>query len=168
MVMIYMYCFLLVSGVLVSTALILWKTLMVITGTESPMVVVVSGSMEPGFKRGDILFLHMTEKPVRAGEIVVFKIDDRPVPIVHRVIKVHERKDTKEVFFLTKGDNNKMNDIALYAPGQDWLEQRHIMGRAVGVLRYIGWMTIILTEQPIVKYAIIGAVGLMVIIVSKD
>ncbi|CAI9114003.1 OLC1v1037469C2 [Oldenlandia corymbosa var. corymbosa] len=131
-------------GVLVSTALILWKTLMVITGTESPMVVVVSGSMEPGFKR------------------------DRPVPIVHRVIKVHERKDTKEVFFLTKGDNNKMNDIALYAPGQDWLEQRHIMGRAVGVLRYIGWMTIILTEQPIVKYAIIGAVGLMVIIVSKD
>ena len=27
----------------------------------------LSGSMEPGFYRGDILFLHMGRRPVRAG-----------------------------------------------------------------------------------------------------
>ncbi|TVU16898.1 hypothetical protein EJB05_32901 [Eragrostis curvula] len=46
--------------------------LMVVTGSESPVVVVLSGSMEPGFKRGDILFLHMSKDPIRTGKIVCF------------------------------------------------------------------------------------------------
>ncbi|KAL3511880.1 hypothetical protein ACH5RR_024597 [Cinchona calisaya] len=154
-------------GVIISTALIVWKALVCITGSESPVVVVLSGSMEPGFKRGDILFLHMSKDPIRSGEIVVFNIDGRPVPIVHRVIKVHERKDTGDVNVLTKGDANPMDDRGLYAPGQRWLEQHHIMGRAVGFLPYVGWMTIIMTEKPIVKYVLIGALGLLVI-TSKD
>jgi len=35
----------------VSMALIIWKALMCLTGSESPVVVVLSGSMEPAFKR---------------------------------------------------------------------------------------------------------------------
>ncbi|XP_063937607.1 uncharacterized protein LOC108196231 isoform X3 [Daucus carota subsp. sativus] len=52
-------------GMIVTLALIIWKGLMCVTGGESP-VVVLSGSMEPGFKRGDILFLHMSKDPIRA------------------------------------------------------------------------------------------------------
>ena len=33
------------------------------------MVVVLSGSMEPGFYRGDILFLYMGRRPLQAGEV---------------------------------------------------------------------------------------------------
>jgi signal peptidase I len=33
------------------------------------VVVVLSGSMEPGFQRGDILFLNMGTAPVRTGEL---------------------------------------------------------------------------------------------------
>lgn len=40
-----------VSGMIVTSALIIWKALMCATGSESPVVVVLSGSMEPGFKR---------------------------------------------------------------------------------------------------------------------
>ena len=54
-----------------------------------------SGSMEPAFQRGDILFLHNLDDPIRVGEIVVFKIKDRDIPIVHRVLKVHEKEDGK-------------------------------------------------------------------------
>lgn len=39
------------AGMIVTSALIIWKGLMCITGSESPVVVVLSGSMEPGFKR---------------------------------------------------------------------------------------------------------------------
>ena len=47
--------------------------------------------MVPAFFRGDLLFLtNYCEDPIRAGEIVVFKIDGRDIPIVHRVIKLHE------------------------------------------------------------------------------
>lgn len=58
--------------------------------------------MEPGFYRGDILFLNMGHQPIRVGEIVVFNIDQRDIPIVHRVIKVHERQPGGEVDVLTK------------------------------------------------------------------
>lgn len=48
--------------------------------------------MEPAFHRGDLLFLtNHAEEPVRAGDIVVFKIEGREIPIVHRVLKVHEK-----------------------------------------------------------------------------
>ena len=51
--------------------------------------------MEPAFQRGDILFLNNQDSPIRVGEIVVFKIKDRDIPIVHRVMKVHEKEDGK-------------------------------------------------------------------------
>nr|CAD1830518.1 unnamed protein product [Ananas comosus var. bracteatus] len=157
-------------GMIVTSALIIWKGLMCVTGSESPVVVVLSGSMEPGFKRGDILFLHMSKDPIRAGEIVVFNVDGREIPIVHRVIKVHERQDTGRLMFSLKNDlrdNNFGDDRLLYAHGQLWLQRHHIMGRAVGFLPYVGWVTIIMTEKPIIKYLLIGALGLLVI-TSKE
>jgi hypothetical protein len=63
-------------GMIVSSALMIWKGLMVVTGSESPIVVVLSGSMEPAFHRGDLLFLTNYEKEdIRVGEIVVFKVN---------------------------------------------------------------------------------------------
>lgn len=51
-----------------------------------------SGSMEPAFHRGDLLFLtNYQDEPVRVGEIVVFKVEGRDIPIVHRVLKLHEK-----------------------------------------------------------------------------
>ncbi|KAK8463583.1 hypothetical protein SEVIR_1G382200v4 [Setaria viridis] len=154
-------------GMILASALIIWKGLMVVTGSESPLVVVLSESMEPGFKRGDILFLHMNKDPVRAGEIVVFNVDGRPIPIVHRVIEVHERHDTAGFDILTKGDNNLHDDRMLYAHGQLWIQQQHIMGRAIGYLPYAGWLTIAMTEKPVLKYVLIAALGLLVV-ASKE
>ena len=48
--------------------------------------------MEPAFYRGDLLLLtNYREEPIRAGDIVVFRIEGRDIPIVHRVLKVHEK-----------------------------------------------------------------------------
>lgn len=150
-------------GLIVTSALMIWKSLMLITGSESPVVVVLSGSMEPGFQRGDILFLNLGTSPIRTGEIVVFNIAGRDIPIVHRVIKVHEHRSDDAVDILTKGDNNYGDDRALYAPGQDWLNKEHIMGRAVGFLPYVGMVTIVMNDYPWFKYALIGVLGLLVL-----
>ena len=123
-------------AMIVCSALMIWKSLMVITSSESPVVVVLSGSMEPAFHRGDILFLHMGFTPFRAGDIVVFKVADRDIPIVHRVIKVHE-KESGEVDMLTKGDNNAVDDRGLYAASQSWINKEHVIGRAKGYLPYV-------------------------------
>ncbi|XP_020274990.1 signal peptidase complex catalytic subunit SEC11C-like isoform X2 [Asparagus officinalis] len=109
----------------------------------------------------------MSKDSIRAGDIVVFNVDGRDIPIVHRVIEVHEQEGTREVDILTKGDNNDLDDRVMYARGQRWLQKQHILGRAIGFLPYVGWATIIMTEQPIVKFLVIGALGLLAI-TSKD
>lgn len=149
-------------AMIVFSALMIWKGLMFVTKSESPVVVVLSGSMEPAFQRGDILFLNNQDDPIRVGEIVVFKIKDRDIPIVHRVLKVHEKKGGV-VEVLTKGDNNRVDDKGLYAPGQSWLRREDILGRARGTLRYLGMVTIVLNEYPALKYVLIGVMGLFVL-----
>jgi signal peptidase len=47
--------------------------------------------MEPAFHRGDLLFLTLPRNErIDINDICVFKLPERPIPIVHRVIKLHE------------------------------------------------------------------------------
>lgn len=150
-------------AMIVFSALMIWKGLMFMTKSESPVVVVLSGSMEPAFQRGDILFLNNARHEVFVGDVVVFKIKDRDIPIVHRILKVHEDAQTGEVELLTKGDNNRVDDRGLYAPGQLWLKREDILGKAVGTLRYVGMVTIALNDYPVLKYVLVGMMGLFVL-----
>ena len=77
-----------VLGTVVSSALMLWKGLMIVTNSESPIVVVLTGSMEPSFFRGDILFINWDYTTPSPGDIVVYKVPNQAIPIVHRVIGV--------------------------------------------------------------------------------
>src|SRR4051794_15548833 len=83
-------------ALIVCSAIMIWKGLVVCSGSESPVVVVLSGSMEPAFFRGDILFLWLgsSNEDLRftVGEIIVFKVKGRDIPIVHRIIEVHENE----------------------------------------------------------------------------
>jgi len=153
-------------AMIVFSALMIWKGLMFATKSESPVVVVLSGSMEPAFQRGDILFLNNAVEEVNIGDVVVFKIRDRDIPIVHRILKKHEKPDGK-VEMLSKGDNNRVDDRGLYAPGQLWLEREDVLGKAVGTLRYVGMVTIALNDYPVLKYVLVGMMGLFVL-TSKE
>merc|ERR1711981_579481 len=152
-------------GMVISSALMIWKSLICLSGSESPIVVVLSGSMEPAFYRGDLLTLsHYRNEPIVNGEIVVYRLSERDIPIVHRVIKRHENTETGEVKYLTKGDNNQVDDRGLYSPGQKWIHKHEIIGRARGQAPYIGMVTIILNDYPMVKYATLGLIaGFMLI-----
>lgn len=67
----------------------MWKGLCTITDSPSPIVVVLSGSMEPAFQRGDLLLLWNREWPreTEVGEVVVYNVKDKDIPIVHRVVR---------------------------------------------------------------------------------
>jgi signal peptidase len=145
-----------------AAAAVAWRLVIVLTQCDAPIVVVLSGSMETAFYRGDLLFLtNFHDDPIVPGEIVVFKIDGRDIPIVHRVMQAHAT-DNGTYSFLTKGDNNQGNDRSLYAHGQIWLERRHIIGRAKFFLPYIGMLTVKLNEYPLIKMlVIVGMLGMM-------
>eukprot|EP00441_Pelagodinium_beii_P032906 CAMPEP_0197633634 /NCGR_PEP_ID=MMETSP1338-20131121/9959_1 /TAXON_ID=43686 ORGANISM="Pelagodinium beii, Strain RCC1491" /NCGR_SAMPLE_ID=MMETSP1338 /ASSEMBLY_ACC=CAM_ASM_000754 /LENGTH=181 /DNA_ID=CAMNT_0043205343 /DNA_START=23 /DNA_END=568 /DNA_ORIENTATION=+ len=150
-------------GCIVFSALMLWKGLMVTTQSESPVVVVLSGSMEPGLQRGDILFLTLYENAMKPGDVIVFQIEGRDIPIVHRLLTVHEKHDGT-VSMLTKGDNNQVDDRGLYAHRQLFISRKEVMGRAQAYLPYVGMVTIWLNDYPWLKYVLIGSMGFFVII----
>ena len=74
-------------ALVLSTAYMMWKGLSVVTDSSSPIVVVLSGSMEPAFQRGDLLFLWNRGLDTQVGEVVVYNVRDKEIPIVHRVIR---------------------------------------------------------------------------------
>ena len=122
--------------------------------------------MEPEFYRGDLLFLtNYEEEDIRVGEIIVFKIKGRDIPIVHRVLTVHEKEDGS-IKFLTKGDNNTVDDRegGVYAQDQLWLQRKDVVGRVRGFLPYVGMVTIIMSDYPILKYAVLACVGLYMLL----
>ena len=52
----------------------MWRGLMLVCGNESPMVVVLSGSMEPSMYRGDILMLFKYDQ-INVGDVVVYTVE---------------------------------------------------------------------------------------------
>ena len=69
-----------------------------------------------------------------------------------------------EISVLTKGDNNDVDDRGLYNENQIWLNKKHIMGTAVGLIPKVGMITIWLNDYPWLKYALIGMMGITVLL----
>ncbi|EEH20075.2 signal peptidase I [Paracoccidioides brasiliensis Pb03] len=172
-------------ALVLSTAFMLWKGLSVITNSTSPIVVVLSGSMEPAFQRGDLLFLWNRSPRVDVGEIVVYNVRGKDIPIVHRVMRsfpeLPGREDKKNVKkggeegeetsstpsqkLLTKGDNNMADDTELYAQGQEYLDRKEdIVGSVRGYVPTVGYVTILLSEHPWLRSVLLGFMGLMVVL----
>lgn len=73
------------------TAFMAWKLLTLVSNTAHPAMVVVSGSMEPAFQRGDVIFLSNLDQQVQVGDIPVLWFEGQPLPMVHRAVEVlHE------------------------------------------------------------------------------
>ncbi|KAJ3351233.1 hypothetical protein HDU83_009051 [Entophlyctis luteolus] len=99
--------------------------------------------MEPAFQRGDLLLLSTIKTPIEVGDITVFNIDGRPVPIVHRVLQIHTKlisgsTTTSKQSFLTKGDHNTDDDRVLYNRNQLWVTKKEVVGRVWAYIPTLG------------------------------
>lgn len=125
-------------------ALVVWQGAVAASGSDNPVVVIVSGSMEPAMFRGDMAIIHNTITPVAIDEVIVFRVKDRPIPIIHRVIAKHVNGS-----MLTKGDNNSVDDRRgrIYSKGQDWVHPDDVIGRVLVRLPMIGYASVLLNEN---------------------
>ncbi|KKN23663.1 hypothetical protein LCGC14_0902680 [marine sediment metagenome] len=121
---------------------LIYFILQVTLNTQMPIVVAVSGSMEPTHKSGDLLFLKgidpenikVSDINDTNGDIIVYNAinlwDNAPkTPIAHRV--VDKWKTSSGWFFLTKGDANSDVDVAS-------IPETRIIGVVWGRIPYIG------------------------------
>ncbi|KAI5149118.1 signal peptidase I [Enteropsectra breve] len=137
----------------------LWKAVCLFLNNDSPIVSVLSESMEPGYRRGDILFLKPQE--FKSGDIAVYQVYKDSIPIVHRVIN----KLGKQL--LTKGDNNRVNDIGIYRPGRRFLEPREMRAGVFGYIPWFGYPSIWISSIPGLKY-LLFAVGAYSMFFDKE
>jgi signal peptidase len=111
-----------------------------------PLVVVLSNSMEPDFIRGDLLLA--TGPPwgpiFPNGAVCAYNIKSSRIPIVHRMIETHITGRDKLV--LTKGDNNAVPDNWLYE-GEQFYRNEEVETRIVGILPFLGWISILVKED---------------------
>ncbi len=140
--------------------------------TESPIVVVVSGSMEPQIHKGDLLFV-MGREPEnikngtiidKDGDIIVFNAQglwhSAPIePIVHRVVDKYQIGDTW--YFRTKGDANSIPDAAP-------VPESRVIGVVVGGIPYIGWVKIFLTDSGLLIPLLVIISALLIISIVRD
>ena len=66
---------------------------------------------------------------------------------------------------MTKGDNNAADDTELYARGQAFLNREtDVIGSVVGFVPFVGYVTILLSEYPWLKTAMLGFMALTVVL----
>lgn len=70
---------------------------------------VISGSMEPVYSVGDLLYVKAVDPDsIRAGDPITFILNEELVVATHRVVRV----DAENRHFYTKGDANEIEDQA--------------------------------------------------------
>lgn len=70
-------------------------------------LVIISESMEPTFKKNDIIFIiDVNQTTLKVGDIISFKTND--YINTHRIVRIEENG---EKIYITKGDNNTKEDI---------------------------------------------------------
>ena len=82
-------------------------------------------------------------------------------------LKKKPRSKKVKTMFLTKGDNNPVDDRGLYPKNTAYLDEDNIVGHVYANIPYSGFVTLLLNDYPYVKYTLIGFM-LLTSLVSKD
>ena len=110
--------------------------------------VVVSGSMEPAFYRGDIVlvqkadFLGINEfnpDDVKVGDVVVYDAAWYDQPVIHRIINITDINGT--TMYVIKGDNNNGPD-PYYVKSNQIKEKVVTFGDNLVIVPKIGYLSI--------------------------
>jgi len=171
-----------IAVVMIFTALfgsfLLYFILQVALNTETPIVVVVSGSMKPTLNEGDLLFVRgINPADIRNGsvenkdgDIIVFDADGvwlspPEEPVVHRVVNKRYNVNRSRWEFQTKGDNNP--NIDGY-PIPYWVPEYKIYGVVRAIIPYIGWVKIVLTDSGLLIPLLIIISVVLIISIIRD
>ncbi len=101
--------------------------------------VVSSGSMEPTYYEGDVVFIKKVDPfTLQVGDIIVFEPKGGGIPIVHRIEEIIQEEGV--LYFVTKGDNNPFTD-SYYMPLKGVPESR-VIGKPVLKVPKIGLISV--------------------------
>lgn len=119
---------------------------------------IVSESMEPTFYKDDLAVVQKTKlEKLKKGEIITFKQEDRIIS--HRIYDISKEKG--KVKFITKGDNNDVQD-------KDLVEFQDVYGKVLFIIPKLGKLVHYIQNSRGFINILIFVVILYVLISLKD
>ena len=147
----------------VSTALVVVVVLLAVLLAGARLLglqvyTVLSGSMEPQYHVGSIIYVKEVEpSELKVGDAISFLISENTVA-THRLIEILPDDDDPNVIrFRTKGDNNDIEDT-------NPVHSNNVLGKVVGTIPLLGYVSDFVQNPP-GTYITLGAVFVLILAV---
>ena len=109
--------------------------------------IITSDSMEPSINNGDVIIIKQyDESEIHVSDVITFEQNQEI--ITHRIQKIEEDQTTKEKIYITKGDNNNIED-------SENIKYSAIIGKCVLTIPYLGKIILVLENKLIVLIIIL-------------
>lgn len=147
------------NGVLIGLVVLLAIALVGVRLFGVEPYVVLSGSMEPAYRTGSVIYVIEAEADeLAAGDVITFCLEGDTIA-THRITEVTENGG--EIAFRTKGDANELEDAVLVTESQ-------MVGTPIFTIPYLGYL-VTYVHSTSGRYAVI-AVGaaLLLLMVLPD
>ena len=123
---------------------------------------VLSGSMEPAYPTGALLYVRkVAPADIQPGQVITFLLDEHTVA-THRVVEVIPDPEEAGIYrYRTKGDANEAADAGL-------VHCKNVLGTPVACVPYLGYVITWIQNPPGTYIAISAAAVLLLLVFLPD
>jgi signal peptidase len=110
----------------------------------------MSGSMEPGYPVGAMIYVKPTDyKDLKVGDVISFVANNDKTVVTHRIADIQIDESDPDVWrFKTKGDANKTADAQL-------VHYKNVLGTPIVTIPFIGFVAHNLQQPPGIYIALV-------------
>ena len=150
-----------VSSILVTFVVLLCVLLVGVKIFGLQVYTVLSGSMEPEYQTGSIIYVKSVEaNELQVGDVITYKLTAN-TNATHRIIEIFSNEDGNELRFRTKGDANDTADASHVKEGE-------ILGKTVFTIPYLGYIAVFIQRPPGIYITIAISAIIMLFILTVD
>ena len=151
-----------ITSVLVALVVIVALLLVGAPLTGLQVFTVLSGSMEPTYHVGSLIYVKDVDPfELESGEVITFMLDENTVA-THRIVEVvPDDEDDSVVRFRTKGDANENVDGSL-------VHYKNVIGSPVFTIPYLGYAVSYIQNPPGTYVAISAGAILLLLVFLPD
>lgn len=151
-----------ISSILVAAVVLLAVALVGVRIVGLQPYVVLSGSMEPTYPVGSLIYVKSTDyKQLKVGDPITFLVSEDTVA-THRIIEVlPDKDDPNTIRYFTQGDAND-------EPDGSSVHYKNIIGKPVFSIPYLGYVSNYIQAPPGKYVAISGCALLMLLVFLPD
>ena len=149
-------CWGIFTTILIALILLLAIFLVVFRIFGYEIYTVMSGSMEPEYHVGSLIYVKSVDtNELKEGDVITFMADENNTIVTHRITEIVNAQNGKH--FRTKGDAND-------APDAKEVHYKNVLGKPEFSIPLLGYLAFHIQRPPGLYIAIVVAIGLLFVV----